>query len=69
MNKYFIVATLLLCQWLALPAAAEDVINVKLMTLELARDIATGAVDACRKDGYQVSVVVVDRSGRTQGAA
>ena len=66
MNKYFIVATLLLCQWLALPAAAEDVINVKLMTLELARDIATGAVDACRKDGYQVSVVVVDRSGRTQ---
>jgi len=66
MNRYFVVATLLLCQWLALPAAAEDVIDVKLMTLELARDIATGAVDACRKDGYQVSVVVVDRSGRTQ---
>ena len=56
----------MLCQWLALPAAAEDVIDVKLMTLELARDIATAAVDACRKDGYQVSVVVVDRSGRTQ---
>jgi len=36
------------------------------MTLELARDIAQGAIDACRKDGYQVSVVVVDRSGRTQ---
>ena len=66
MNRYFVVATLLLCQWLALPAAAEDVIDVKLMTLELARDIATAAVDACRKDGYQVSVVVVDRSGRTQ---
>ena len=66
MNRVFVVATLLLCQWLALPAAAEDVIDVKLMTLELARDIATGAVDACRKDGYQVSVVVVDRSGRTQ---
>ena len=66
MNRVFVVATLLLCQWLALPAAAEDVIDVKLMTLELARDIATAAVDACRKDGYQVSVVVVDRSGRTQ---
>ena len=66
MNRVFVVATLLLCQWLALPAAAEGVINVKLMTLELARDIATSAVEACRKDGYQVSVVVVDRSGRTQ---
>jgi uncharacterized protein GlcG (DUF336 family) len=66
MNRVFVVVTLLLCQWLALPAAAEDVIDVKLMTLELARDVATAAVDACRKDGYQVSVVVVDRSGRTQ---
>ena len=66
MNRCFVVAALLLCQWLALPAAAEDVIAVKLMTLELARDIASAAVDACRKDGYQVSVVVVDRSGRTQ---
>jgi len=56
----------LLCQLLALPAVAGDVINVKLMTLELARDIAQGAIDACRKDGYQVSVVVADRSGRTQ---
>jgi len=66
MNRVFVVATLVLCQCLALPAAAGDVINVKLMTLELARDIAIAAVDACRKDGYQVSVVVVDRSGRTQ---
>ena len=47
-------------------AAAVDVVNVKLMTLELAVDIAQAAVEACRKDGYQVSVVVVDRSGRTQ---
>lgn len=51
----------------AMPAArATDVISVKLMTLELAVDIAQGAIDACRKDGYQISVVVVDRSGRTQ---
>jgi len=45
---------------------AADVISVKLMTLELAVDIAQGAIDACRKDGYQVAVVVVDRGGRTQ---
>jgi uncharacterized protein GlcG (DUF336 family) len=66
MNRKLLVAIVLLCQWLTLPAVAGDVVNVKLMTLELARDIAMGAVDACRKDGYQVSVVVVDRSGRSQ---
>jgi uncharacterized protein GlcG (DUF336 family) len=64
--KYLVITVWLLCQLLALPAVAGDVINVKLMTLELARDIAQGAIDACRKDGYQVSVVVADRSGRTQ---
>ena len=52
---------------LTLPVVqAADVVNVKLMTLELAVDIAQGAIDACRKDGYQISVVVVDRSGRMQ---
>jgi len=65
-RKYFVIGVWLLCQLLALPAIAGDVVNVKLMTLELARDIAQGAIDACRKDGYQVSVVVTDRSGRTQ---
>ena len=34
---------------LAMPAVrAADVVNVKLMTLELAVDIAQGAIDACR---------------------
>jgi uncharacterized protein GlcG (DUF336 family) len=65
-RKYCVITVWLLCQLLALPAVAGDVLNVKLMTLDLARDIAQGAIDACRKDGYQVSVVVVDRSGRTQ---
>lgn len=45
---------------------AADVVPVKLMSLEIASDIAQGAIVACRADGYQVSVVVVDRSGRTQ---
>jgi uncharacterized protein GlcG (DUF336 family) len=65
-RKYSVITVLLLCQLLAFPVVAVDVINVRLMTLELARDIAQGAIDACRKDGYQISVVVVDRSGRTQ---
>ncbi len=48
------------------PATAADVVSIKRMTLELARDIAQGAVDACRKQGYQVSAVVVDRDGNPQ---
>jgi uncharacterized protein GlcG (DUF336 family) len=48
------------------PVLAEDVVASRLMGLDLARDIAGGAIEACRKDGYQVSVVVVDRSGRVQ---
>ena len=52
---------------LVIPALqAADVISVRLMTLDLAVDIAQGAIDACREDGYQISVVVLDRSGRTQ---
>ena len=52
---------------LAIPAVqATDVVTVKLMTLDLAVDIAQGAIDSCREDGYQISVVVVDRSGRAQ---
>lgn len=48
------------------PLQAADVIPVKLMSLDVATDIAQGAIAACRAEGYQVSVVVVDRSGRTQ---
>jgi len=48
------------------PLPAADVLNVKLMTLDLARDIANHTLDACRKQGYRVSVVVVDRDGAPQ---
>lgn len=47
-------------------AQADDVISARLMSLELANDIAMEAVKACRELGYQVSVVVVDRSGIPQ---
>ena len=45
---------------------ASDVINVKTIGMELARDIASDAVKACRDMGYQVSAVVVDRNGITR---
>jgi uncharacterized protein GlcG (DUF336 family) len=47
-------------------AVAADLVSTKLMSLELARDIAQKAVDACRAKGYQVAAVVTDRSGESQ---
>lgn len=52
----------------ALPAQATDMVPVRQISLELARDIAMGAVEACRKDGYNVSAVVLDRAGNVQAA-
>jgi uncharacterized protein GlcG (DUF336 family) len=54
----------------ALPteAAQPDLLPVRQISLELARDIAMTAVEACRKDGYNVSAVVLDRAGNVQVA-
>lgn len=45
------------------PLAAEGLVQVRLLSLDMARTIAEAAIEACRKDGYQVSVVVTDRAG------
>ena len=63
--------TLLSLILLAVPpatAAQPDMLPVKQIGLELARDIAMAAIDACRKDGYNVAAVVLDRSGNVQVA-
>ncbi|MFN3750507.1 MAG: GlcG/HbpS family heme-binding protein [Thiobacillus sp.] len=52
----------------ALPAHAADLLPVRQIGLELARDIAMASVEACRKDGYNVSAVVLDRAGNVQVA-
>jgi uncharacterized protein GlcG (DUF336 family) len=49
-------------------ARAEDVLTVKTIGLDLARDIADEAVRACREMDYQVSVVVVARSAQVRAA-
>ena len=49
-------------------AAQPDVLPVKQIGLELARDIAMAAVEACRQNGYTVSAVVLDRAGNVQVA-
>ena len=54
----------------SLPALATppDVLPVKQISLELARDIAMASVEACRQNGYNVSAVVLDRAGNVQAA-
>jgi uncharacterized protein GlcG (DUF336 family) len=66
------VKKLLLSSIVLLPLSAwadseiPDVITVKKMSMELAAEIATKAVTTCRNQGYQVTAVVVDRSGYPQ---
>ena len=46
--------------------SGSSVVDARLMTLELASTIARAAVASCADTGYQVSAVVVDRSGAPQ---
>jgi uncharacterized protein GlcG (DUF336 family) len=61
--RLFVGATL--CA-IAAGVSARDVISVQRMSMELARDVAQASVEACREQGYQVTAVVVDRSGDVQ---
>lgn len=56
----------LLLTALAPSALASDFLTQRLMSMEMARDIAQATVDACREMGYQTSAVVVDRGGHPQ---
>ncbi len=61
-----ISSSLLLAPAMTLATEIPDVITVKKMSMELAAQIATKAVTTCRDQGYQVTAVVVDRSGNPQ---
>src|SRR5690349_25150362 len=52
---------------LSMPARAQDaLVTVKILSPELAVDLARAALGDCRSRGYQVAVAVVDRFGVTQ---
>jgi uncharacterized protein GlcG (DUF336 family) len=62
-----IVFTLLVFSRLVAPLAAEEkLVSYQAMNLELALKLAQDTLLACQNEGYQVSVVVVDRSGIVQ---
>lgn len=49
------------------PAAlAQGVLTEQQISISSAQEAAIAALDQCRKDGYRVSVTVVDRSGQTK---
>ncbi|MDX1335082.1 MAG: heme-binding protein [Gammaproteobacteria bacterium] len=58
----------LLCAFFVNTGYAADVVSDKSIGMELARDIATETILACREDGYHISAVVVDRYGLLRAA-
>jgi uncharacterized protein GlcG (DUF336 family) len=46
--------------------AADTTIATSRITMDTALKIAQGAIDACRKEGVQIAVTVVDRAGHPQ---
>lgn len=63
MSKRIILAAAAL--FAATPVQAEDaVVAYKSLSPDVAFEIAHAALDRCRKDGFQVSVVVIDRFGQ-----
>ena len=51
---------------LAFPAVAADapvIVKIPRLTVEASEKLARAAMDACRKQGIQIGVTVVDRSG------
>jgi uncharacterized protein GlcG (DUF336 family) len=58
------IATLIAaCAGLAAPASAQAPQTEKNISMGLAMAIIQGTIDQCTKDGYKVSVTIVDKGG------
>lgn len=64
-------ATALLCGLITYAAVAEELPRESVLPLGLANKAIHAALESCKKDGYRVSVSVVDRAGvlRAMGRA
>ena|SRR3974390_3403565 len=64
MKRIVIVAATAAIMAAATPGRAEEaIVTYKSLAPDTAFDLARAALDQCRKDGYQVAVVVIDRFG------
>lgn len=66
MTPYTRLATACLLATTTLAHAESAVLTVRTLSLNAAQQVANGALERCRKDGYQVTVTVLDRLGRTR---
>ena len=63
-----LAATALLLPSLSCAAHAQAVIMERQLSFEAARTMATTALETCRRNGYRVSVTVVDNAGVVRAA-
>jgi uncharacterized protein GlcG (DUF336 family) len=47
-------------------AAAQALVTERTISVDAAREAATAALERCRKDGYNVTVTVVNKAGRVK---
>jgi uncharacterized protein GlcG (DUF336 family) len=47
-------------------AGAQAVVSERTLSYGAALEMATAALEACRKEGYKVTITVLNRSGRTK---
>ena len=66
MKKTFALACALLGSAAALAQSSPATHSIRLLTPEAAQKAVNAAMAECRKQGFQVAVAVVDRSGVTQ---
>lgn len=66
--RYSFLTSAIFAAVLSSQAHAVDIVTQKNIGLEAANDIAFHSVEACRKDGYQVAAVVVDKYGNLRTA-
>lgn len=57
------IAVLGLVLTAATASAEQPYVSMRALSMELANQLAVSAAQACRKQGYQVAVAVVDRTG------
>ena len=68
MKKNLQISIILLSCLLSANLFGADILTQKNIGLEAANDVAKMTIDACRKDGYNVSAVVVDKHGNIRSA-
>ena len=69
MFKYFVISLVLgVVVQGAVADEAPPAVTVPRLSMETALTIAQGAVEACRKEGIQITATVVDRGGTVQVA-